>query len=158
MANTHNRADPLPEECCAVMVGEGCTTTGGTYVILRNGDGTFSYIDPATGNAVPEAERAAECPRPAEHTVVTTLTGAAPGVLIVDGTDPSVGTILSWSVRCISEGITLEIAGSGFAATTMQAGELIESAAQDGQRLDDLITITADASGVARVSYTWMMP
>lgn len=38
------------EDCCPINAGTGCTSVGsGTYVSIRNPDGTFSLIDPVTG-------------------------------------------------------------------------------------------------------------
>lgn len=129
--------------CCPFQLAEGCTTTGGRWVSIRNADGTISVVDPATGAAVPPANVLAFCQQGESLSHVTTV---GPNSVFVI---PNTNDLESWSVRARTAGVSIDVSGGG--ANPMDVNEVIESEAQDDDALSDVVTITTDATGSARV-------
>lgn len=134
-------------ECCPEVVGDGCWddgTNSGTWISLRDPDGTVSVIDPTTGNAV-DPDDIGDCPRPEYATTVRTVENAS-------FTIPGSGTTLvAWSVRARTAGVELTVGGT---TITMDEGEIVESSTQDDTgTLIDIPQVTAGAGESARVSW-----
>lgn len=130
--------------CCPITLAEGCQV-GGTarWVSIRNADGTISVVNPATGATVAPANVLAFCPPQSSLSHFQTV---GPNSVFVI---PNTADLESWSVRARVAGVTVDVSGGG--ANALDANEVVESEAQDDDVLTDVVTITTDATGSARV-------
>lgn len=135
--------------CCDEVLGDGCWddgTTTGTWVSVRDPDGTVTLTDPATGVTVDPAD-IVDCTPTTYRTEVRTVDGGTTFTI------PGAGSnLVSWSVRARVGQPELNVSG---VTTVMDEGEIIESAAQrdDGAVLEDVPVVTAGAGESARVVY-----
>lgn len=133
--------------CCPFTLAEGCTNTGSRWVSIRNPDGTITLINPSTGAAVPIANVLDFCPAGQGLSHVATVPINSAGFVI-----PNASDLLSWSVRARGSGATINVNGGG--ANALDDNEVIEASAQDDDFLNDVVTITTDASTTVRVLWT----
>jgi hypothetical protein len=130
--------------CCPFTLAEGCTTTGGRWVAIRNADGTVSIIDPTDGSAVPPANVLDFCPAGESQSHINTL--AASSVFVIPAAN-----LESWAVRARGTTVTIDINAGG--ANAMDDNEVITSSAQDDDLLSDTVTVTTGAGSTARISW-----
>jgi hypothetical protein len=136
------------DRCPPVVLGEGCIAGGGRWISVRNPNGTTSLLNKITGAVVAPANALATCPASTSTSTLTTV--AANSVLVLPNT--AANPIESWAVRAMGPGVTLDVNGSG--AQVMDDNEVIESSAQDDERLTDTVTITTPVGVTARVLVT----
>lgn len=132
--------------CCPFTLAEGCTNANSRWVSIRNPNGTITLIDPTDGSTVLPANALDFCPAGQGLSHITTV--AASSVFVI----PNTADLLSWSVRARGSGATLDINGGG--ANALDDNEVIEASAQDDDYLNDVVTITTDASTTVRVLWT----
>lgn len=135
----------LCANCCPVVVGNGCVSTGsGFYTAIRNTNGTISLIDSVTGAAV-LAANIITCP---SDNVVRTLSSqgrlVAPGTPWTPGADV-VGTLTSVTFTVLSGTATL-VDADGTSSPGLPAGLSSTWNSEDDNILTGPQSITAAAA------------
>ena len=140
-------------DCCAAVVGEGCTNTGsGRYTALRAANGTITLIDSVSGATVLAANIV---PCPSDDTTVTltaqarTLTDATPWT---PGGDVA-GTLTSLTVTGTS-GLWDLVDANGTALTGLPAGLTLTWNAEDNNQLTGPVSVTPQAGATVVANWT----